>query len=221
MALDSLTGLSKILVNYMRDKHHAVLELKTKTAEVDNLAGLDHGGRTIIAWSLNSPAIMEREEIRTASLEQRLEAAARCASWGYKLAFHFDPIISHPGWQEGYQSTIEKVFAAVPADKIVWISLGALRFLPNLRSIATERFPASQFFHEEFVIGLDNKYRYFRSHRVELYRFLFKQLAKYVSSKTCIYLCMESDEVWREVGLPGNPHQLPAMLDKAAGKKDT
>ncbi len=93
MALDSLTGLSKILVNYMRDKQHAVLELKTKTAVIDNLAGLDHGGRTIIAWSLNSPAIMEREEIRTATLEQRLEAAAQCASWGYKLAFHFDPII--------------------------------------------------------------------------------------------------------------------------------
>lgn len=220
LALDGLTGLSKILVKYMNDKHNAILELKTKTAMVDNLEGINHGGNTIVSWSLNSPTIMKKEELRTATLEQRLAAASRCASWGYKLAFHFDPIIYHPGWQEGYQETIEKLFATVPAENIAWISMGALRYLPNLRSIATKRFPQSKFFHEEFIVGLDNKYRYFRTLRVELYRFIFEQLSKYVSPETCIYLCMESSEIWKEVGLSGDPEQLPAMLDKASGKKD-
>jgi spore photoproduct lyase len=219
MALDRLTGLSKILVQYMNGKQNAVLELKTKTAMVKNLEGLTHGGNTIVSWSLNSTPIMQKEELRTATLEQRLEAAARCASWGYKLAFHFDPIIYHPGWQEGYKNTIEKLFASVPADKIVWISMGALRYLPNLRQIAAKRFPRSKFFNEEFIIGLDNKYRYFRTLRVELYRFLFEELSRYASPETCIYLCMESSEIWDEVGLPGDPEQLPGMLDKAAGKK--
>ena len=129
MALDSLTGLSKILVPFMRDKKTAVLELKTKSVAIDHLKGLDHGGRTIIAWSLNSTSIMKSEELRTASLDERLTAAVKCAQWGYKLAFHFDPIIYHKDWREEYSHTIQTLFSKVPPEKIVWISMGALRFL--------------------------------------------------------------------------------------------
>lgn len=218
LALDRLTGLSRLLVQFMRDKDSAVLELKTKTAVIDNLKGLDHGGRTIVAWSLNSPDIVAREELRAASLEQRLAAAARCASWGYKLAFHFDPIIYHPGWQEGYAETIGKLFAAVPRERIAWISMGCLRYLPTLKKIAGQRFPNSRFFHEEFIEGLDGKARYFRTLRVEMYQFLYQQLRQYAAPETCIYLCMENNEIWQEVFgyIPDDLGGLPAMLDKAA-----
>ncbi len=217
LALDSLTGLSRHLVNYISHSSEAVLELKTKSAVIENLEGLDHQGKVVVAWSLNSPAIMAAEEIRTASLEERLEAAVRCASWGYKLAFHFDPIIHHQDWQAGYRETIAKLFQKVPADKIVWISLGALRYLPPLKTIATDRFPQSRFFYEEFIDGLDGKSRYFRSLRVEMYKFIAAELAKYANHKTCIYFCMESDAIWNEVFgfTPGDKGGLPAMLDNS------
>ncbi|MBI5558455.1 MAG: DNA photolyase [Deltaproteobacteria bacterium] len=216
LALDSLTGLSKVLVAYMRDKKSAVLELKTKSVSVENLKDLDHGGRTIVAWSLNSPAIMAGEELKTASLDQRLQAAVKCAQWGYRLAFHFDPIIYHPGWREGYAETIKKLFDVVPAEKIAWISLGGLRFLPSLRPTALTRFPNSRFFHEEFIMGLDGKCRYFRSLRVELYRHLLYHLRQRAHPATCLYLCMESEEIWQECGFaPGQAGRLPLDLDRA------
>ena len=219
MALDTLTGLSRILVEYMGDKPGAILELKTKSAVVDQLKGLKHGGRTIMAWSLNSGPIMAGEEFRTASLDERLEAAARCASWGYKLAFHFDPIIYHNGWKQGYTETINRLFDMVPPEKIVWISMGALRFLPALRPIALTRFPKSRFFHEEFFAGLDGKYRYFRSLRVEMYRHILNCLKRKAFADTCIYLCMESDEIWRESGFAeGESVNLPEALDLATKK---
>lgn len=216
LALDGLTGLSRILVEFMRDKSTAVLELKTKSAAIGHLENLDHGGRTIVAWSLNSPAIMQGEELRTAGLDERLAAAVQCANWGYRLAFHFDPIIHHPGWREGYAQTIHKLFDAVPAEKIVWISLGALRFLPALRPTALTRFPNSKFFHEEFIMGLDGKCRYFRSLRVELYQHLLHHLRQRVHPATCLYFCMESDEIWQECGFaPGQAEKLPQALDEA------
>jgi len=216
LALDRLTGLSRLLVEYMRDKPRAVLELKTKTAEVENLIGLDHGGRTIVSWSLNSRLITEREELHTASLAQRLAAAVRCADQGYRLGFHFDPIIYHPGWREGYGDTITRLFASVPRESITWISLGCLRFLPQLRSIATDRFPGSRFFHEEFVPGLDGKYRYFRKLRVEMYRFLAERILA-AAPNICLYLCMESEEIWQEVFhyVPAEHGGLATMLDQA------
>jgi spore photoproduct lyase len=217
LALDRLTGLSRILVEFMRDKNSAVLELKTKTAVIDNLEGLDHGGRSIVAWSLNSPGIVKNEELRTASLEQRLSAAGRCASWGYRLAFHFDPIIYHPGWQKGYADTINLLFARVPKEKIAWISMGCLRYLPALKKIAIQRFPQSRFFQEEFIEGLDGKARYFRTLRVEMYQFLYHMLQEKADPRTCIYLCMENNEIWQSVFgfIPEEKGGLPKMLDAA------
>ena len=219
LALDNLTGLSRVLVEFMRDKESAVLELKTKTAVIGNLEGLDHNGRTIVAWSLNSPEVVRKEEIRTASLEQRLAAAALCASWGYKLAFHFDPLIYHGGWESGYSETIDRLFAKVPKENIAWISMGCLRYLPGLKKIAGERFPNSRFFHEEFIEGLDGKARYFRTLRVEMYKYLYERLLQYAAPETCIYLCMENNEIWQEVFgfVPEERGGLPQMLNRAAG----
>ena len=219
LALDSLTHLSPRLVEFMGRQTNAVLELKTKSVSIANLRGLDHRGRTVVAWSLNSPVIAAREEIRTATLEERLAAAAQCAGWGYRLAFHFDPIILHEGWQEGYRATIQQLFASVPAEAIAWISMGALRYLPALKRIAGDRFPQSRFFYQEFIDGLDGKRRYFRTERVAMYRFILNELRLYASSQTCIYFCMENDTIWREVFgyVPEERGGLPVMLDRAAG----
>ncbi len=215
LALDRLTHFSTRLVPFIGRQSNAVLELKTKSANIANLERLEHRGRTIVAWSLNSPAIAQREELRTATLQQRLDAARLCASWGYRLAFHFDPIILHPGWQEGYRHTIESLFAAVPADAIVWISLGALRYLPSLKQIAAARFPASRFFYQPFIDGLDGKRRYFRPERVEMYRFLVRELERRIAPTTCLYFCMESDSIWQEVFgyTPAEQGGVAAMLD--------
>jgi len=217
LALDSLTHLSPRLVTYMARHTNAILELKSKSVSIANLKGLAHRGRTVVAWSLNSPPIMAREEIRTATLEERLQAAVQCAEWGYKLAFHFDPIILHEGWQEGYRQTIRRLFATVPAAAIVWISMGALRYLPPLKRIAAERFPASRFFYQEFIDGLDGKRRYCRPQRVGMYQVILDELRRFADPRTCIYFCMENDTIWRQVFgfAPEEQGGLPAMLDRA------
>lgn len=217
LALDTLTGLGRRLISFFQDKENAVLELKTKSNVVQDLLELDHRGRTVLSWSLNSPAIMKQEEVRTASLAERLEAAEKCAEKGYPLAFHFDPIIDHKGWKEGYRQTISSLFSEIPSDRIVWISLGALRYIPQLKSIATNRFPGSRFFYREFIEGLDGKARYFRDQRIEMYKVLVDELQKYADRKTCIYFCMESDLIWQKVFgyTPEEKGGLSSMLDEA------
>ncbi len=219
LAIDRLTCLSRTLVPLIGRTSNAVLELKTKSAVIDNLQGLDHRGKTVVAWSLNSPAIMKRFELRSATLTERLEAAKQCVAWGYRVAFHFDPIIDHPGWQAGYEETIDRLYSTVPAEAIVWISLGALRFIPSLKEIGIRRFPRSKIYFHEFVQGLDGKSRYFRPNRVELYKFIHERLKLRAAATTCIYFCMESDEIWREVMgfAPGEKGGLPLMLDRASG----
>jgi spore photoproduct lyase len=217
LALDRITRLSRLLVPAFAKTDNAILELKTKSGYVENLAGLPHNGRTMLSWSLNSAEIIKNEEIRSATLKQRLLAAKRCSSWGYHLGFHFDPIISYPGWEQGYRSAVQELFGAVPAETIRWISLGGFRYLPSLKKIGSSRFRHSHIYDNEFIEGLDGKQRYFRPHRVELYKMIYRAIRKYSHPTTCIYFCMESDEVWREVMgyCPADQGGLPAMLDRS------
>ncbi len=220
LLLDPLTGLSKILVPFFAGTRNAVLELKTKTNFIGNLVGLDHNGRTITAWSLNSEQVRRSEEPKSATLEERLAAARRCADLGYYLAFHFDPLLEYPDWQTGYAEILNRLLDAVDPSRIVWISLGAFRFMPELKQIIRERHARSKIPYGEFIRGLDGKMRYFRDIRVELYSFMGEIIRK-ADPSLCLYLCMEGKDVWTEaLGFsPDEQGGLAAMLDKAVEDK--
>ncbi len=52
----------KFLVETFAKQTNSLLELKTKTINVDSLLDLDHNGKTVLAWSVNTPAIIRSEE---------------------------------------------------------------------------------------------------------------------------------------------------------------
>jgi spore photoproduct lyase len=214
LLLDPWTQFSRELVPFFARQPNAVLELKTKTDFIDNLQHLDHGGHAIVAWSLNAPAVSRREEARAASLSERFEAARQVAQWGYKLAFHFDPMIEYAGWQTGYGEVLEQLFRSVDPAQVVWISLGALRFMPELKAIIQQRHAHSKVIYGEFIRGLDGKMRYFHEIRTELYAFMVERIRSW-DPELCVYLCMEGEDIWRQVfGFsPEDRGGLPKMLD--------
>ena len=100
LALDPVLGFSGDLVPFFAERKNALLELKTKSDCVDGLITLDPKDRVVVSWSLTPPEVVEKEEHNTASFGARLEAARRVQMAGYKLGFHFDPLIEYPGWKK-------------------------------------------------------------------------------------------------------------------------
>lgn len=211
------TGLSQKLVPLFGAQNNAVLELKTKTTAVKELENLPHNRKTVVAWSLNTPGVIATEERRTASLEARLNAAAACESWGYPLAFHFDPIVIYDDCESDYRRVIAQMFEAVSADNIAWISLGSFRFMPALKSIVMRRFSHSKLVFGEFVTGLDGKMRYFKPLRIAVYQAIITAIRE-MAPNAPIYFCMEDEEVWRKtMGFaPQEKGGLAKMLDERA-----
>ena len=213
------TGLSRKLVPYFAQQDRVVLELKTKTTAVENLRAMEHNRKTIIAWSLNSQAIIQAEERGTASTRARLKAAAQCEAWGYPLAFHFDPLILYEGWEKDYRRLVKQLFSSVSAQNIVWISLGSFRFMPLLKRIIQKRFQKSKLIYGEFIPGLDGKMRYFKPMRIELYRKMATWIREFAPHVT-LYFCMEDQEVWEKVlgFVPEDRGGLARMLDESAAR---
>jgi spore photoproduct lyase len=209
LALDPVFPLSQILIPFFAERSLGVLELKTKSAEVDHLLPLNHRRRTIVSWSLNPNTIIEEEEAGTTSLELRIDAAKRCQGKGYPIGFHFDPIVFYEGWEKEYQATVSSLFSRIDSKEVIWISLGGFRYPSQLKAIVKERFPNTKIFLGELFPGKDGKFRYLKEIRVEMYQKMVGWLRE-VDPSLFIYLCMESKEVWERVfgWAPSNSHHL-------------
>ena len=213
LALDGLMGLNELLIPRFAGQGQAILEIKSKWPQLEHLLSLGPNRQVIFAWSLNPAEIISGEEKFAASLESRLQAAARAVAAGFRVAFHFDPLIYFPGWEEAYQRTVERLGAAVPSQAIAWISLGGLRLLPPLRQLMLQRFPRSRIAAQEMVLAPDGKLRYFKGLRVEMYARMREWLNQ-ATPEALLYLCMESPRVWQEVfGFTPDGQSLSRLLD--------
>lgn len=217
MIWDYWTDLSQKLVGTFSSQSYSILELKTKSTNINKLKKPDHRKKTIVAWSVNTDRVIYNEEKDTASLHARLDAAKLCESWGYPIAFHFDPLILYNRCESEYEDVVESIFSSVSSDNIVWISLGAFRFIPSLKDIIQKRFPESKLIFGEFIQGLDNKLRYFKPLRIRLYQRIVRKIKEF-SPDVLIYFCMEDNEVWEKVlgFIPSERGGLSRMLDDAA-----
>ncbi len=213
------TDFNRNIVPAFAAQNRAVLELKTKTTAVERLQHMPHNRKTVVSWSVNTPRIIQNEERRTASLTARLKAAARCESWGYPLAFHFDPIVIYDGCEVDYARAVKKIFSYVSPDNIIWISLGTFRFMPSLKPLIQKRFPNSKIVYGEFISGLDGKMRYFKPLRIEIYRKIVTCIRKH-APQVFIYFCMEDDEVWQKAlgYVASDRGGLSKLLDEQAIK---
>jgi spore photoproduct lyase len=89
--------------------------------------------------------------------------------------------------------------------------------MPPLKQIIEKRFPESVICYGEFITGLDNKMRYFKPLRIELYGSLISHIRTF-STDILVYFCMEDKQVWEScMGFfPSGKGELGAMLDKSA-----
>jgi len=215
LVLDKIIGFAAEAVPFFASQRNSILELKTKSVEVEHLLDLDHGGKTVISWSLNPQQVIEQEEHGAAALAARLEAARLCADAGYPLGFHFDPLISYPGWERDYREVVDLLFEKIDPSRVMWVSLGGLRLPSALKQVAQKRFPFSRIFSGELVPGEDGKLRYIKPQRVQIYQRMVEWLRAY-DKGLFVYLCMERGDVWEEVfgDTPGSTEGLNRRFEQ-------
>lgn len=196
LMLDHITEYSLPIVEFFKNHKEAAFEFKTKSANIKNLLKLDHSGNIVVAWSLNPPKMIDENEFYASGLDERLSSARQCVRAGYKVAFHFDPVLYFEGWEKEYEKVIDLAFASVKPADIAWISIGTLRFNPNVKGIIEMRFPGNTILDNELVPGFDNKLRYPYGIRREIYQKLLDIFSKH-SKKLTVYLCMEDYSMWQ------------------------
>ena len=214
LGLEEAFPLNRYLLEHTRDLDHFVLEIKTKSARVDLLPDVANADNVVIAFSLNPPDIIAAVEHGTASLDERLSAAHRAVERGFRVSFHFDPILPVPGWQDAYAEVIGRLRGFRPTA-IAWFSMGTFRFPVGFPERVRERHPHTTLFQEEFHPSLDGKIRMFRPFREQMYRHVKTSIERLLGD-IHLYLCMESPFVWERLwGGEWSSARLKRYLDES------
>jgi spore photoproduct lyase len=213
LALDRRLKLNGPLIEFFGEKKKAILELKSKWASIDHISSYLNP-YTVISFSVSPQRIIDKEEKRTSPLYKRLRAARKAQELGCYVGLHFDPVIIYEGFEKDYEYLIDDIGRILDLKRVIWISLGLLRFPPKLYERFIEE-GRKNLLHGEFIRGEDGKYRYLKRERNKVYKML-RGLLKSREESLFIYLCMERDDVWQEVTGKGlkNNEDLITLFDE-------
>ncbi len=211
LALDHVSLLVERLVPFFGRLPNAYLMLLTKSANIEGLLRVTPNTQMVVSWSLNTQHMIERYEIGTASLEERLAAARRCQEHGYRIRLRIDPGILDDGWQSDYTDLIRRSLAVLEPENI---TLGMLRLLPGHFALARQAYGGRAGALREAGLSeraSDGKLRYPLRCRAEFYRFLIDAIRS-LNARMSIGLCRETPDVWSVLNHQCDRHQCNCLI---------
>ena len=197
LAMDKTIPLSKIIVPFVNKQDNILFEFKTKSDVIENLLNLNPKN-VMVSWSLNPASIIEQEEPFTASLKRRLAAAKEVSSYGYKVGFHFDPLIMTENFARLYGELIDELTSQIDENMVEYISISTFRCPAELMNIIRQRKKPSILTKGDFIKGIDGKTRYFKAERIKMIEFATNRI-RANWKKPFIYYCMEHSSVWDKI----------------------
>jgi spore photoproduct lyase len=199
LAVDYITGFAKQIIPFMSEHAPGTrLLFLTKSDCVDEILELNHGGQSIISFSMNTDMVFHQLEHRTASPDARLAAAAKVQRAGYEVRLRIDPIIFYSTWEKDYLALIDNIFHFTRPTKI---TLGEYRPSNGLANHISSRFPGSPLLRiNKNLVKERGKLRYPKNQRVKMFRTIVEKIREN-DPVVDISLCKESPQIWKAVDL--------------------
>lgn len=201
LALDPLTGYSRVLVPFFANHPYARMTLLTKSAEVDNLLDLDHRGHTILSWSVNPPEVVARFEPKTPSIDDRFAAMHKCADSGYPVRAIIMPVVPIDDWESHYARFLERLLASAPLARI---TIGGICSYSSAKALMEHKIGITNQITRAMSIthdaNGDGRMRYPGSLRVRMFRLLIDTIRTHAPALD-IALCLEDPQVFAALNL--------------------
>ncbi len=190
-------GMMEHLFDFAETNPNVILELKSKSDNIDYLRGHRIPPNVVTTWSLNPEVIIDKEEHLAASLKRRLAAAEAVSSAGGLVGFHFHPMVMYKGWQEGYSYIFSELLKRFNADDVCMVSMGTLTFIkPVMRELKRRMFKSKIL--QMPMTEIAGKFSYPFEVKAELFRFAYEALKPWHDS-VFFYMCMEDIALWEPV----------------------
>lgn len=191
-------GLLDCLSEFAEKNPNVLLEMKTKSSNIDYFLKNKPPKNMIFTWSLNTEVVIGAEEKGTASLTKRLESAQKLADCGIPVGFHFHPMVWYKGWKDDYEAIVEQITNTFTPQQIVMISIGTLTFIKPVLKRIRERMLKSSILQMPTVDSA-GKLSYPLNIKTEMFSAVFNAFSKEWKDEVFFYMCMEDITLWEPV----------------------
>lgn len=188
-------GILDALLDFAARHPNVLLELKTKSDNVDYLLDRDVPANVVCSWSLSTEVLIRNEEHGTASLERRLGAARAMADHCGRIAFHFHPMVYYQGWREDYGGVAASLLSRFSPEQVAFLSMGSVTLIKPVAQEIRRRGGETKILQMEMASDPHGKLTYTDDRKVELFRHLHAALRPW-HEEVFIYLCMEKASIW-------------------------
>jgi DNA repair photolyase len=210
LALDNLTGYSRIMVPFFARQKYARMTMLTKCSDVDNLLGLEHNKHTILSWSLNPPRVSEMFETNVPSISKRISAMQKCAKAGYPVRAVVMPIIPIDNWQQAYSEFLKSLLTKVELDRI---TLGQICSYSTAMQLTEKKLGRQNTISNQLekAKSPDGRVRFPDQLRFDVYKHLIGCI-KQQRPNLQIGLCLEEKSIFKALGIEASIGQCNCVL---------
>jgi len=202
LALDHITSTTSELLPLFTGTG-TLYEARTKSSNVNHLLSdipPEQFENLLITWTMAPEDAVRRLEPGSAALEERMEAIRTVSRAGIRVGIRLDPVIPFFYSRDAYRKLINDV-KEVSGGSIYRFEIGIMRFPPGLWQHVRMNFPASLLMRGEFIRAPDGKIKYYRPHRLRIYREIYETV-KSRFPRSPVELSMEPVGVWKDAGIP-------------------
>lgn len=191
LALSHITGELDLYFDFFKKNPDAKFELRTKSVNIKELKKLSPTDNIFVSFTLSSKAAGGAFDYKCPSVKLRLQAIRELVALGYKIGLHLDPIIYHDNFLDGYNELIKNLKEIIPSNQIGYISLGVVRFTPDVYHHVQSNYPDSLITKQDYIKSFDDKIRYNRPMRNWILNSVKQVLINHHFQSEKIYFCME------------------------------
>ena len=188
---NSITGNLKWTIENFKKAEKGYLTFPTKFDMVDDLLDIEGKERVIFRMSVNPKEVIQKVEIGTSRLEQRVEAINKLKEAGYKVGILIAPVIFVDNWEKLYEELVIylKENLSEKAKQDVFFEVIFMTYSFIHRKINEEAFPSAiNLYDQDLMTGRGKrKYTYKQELRKKGEEHIGKLLEKYFPNNRIVY----------------------------------
>lgn len=182
LAFEQVTQFLQYFLPFFANNSRAILELRTKSANVQSLLQTSPIPNVICAFSFTPESIAQKLEHKTPPLSKRLQAMSALAAAGWKIGLRLDPLIAADNFTELYEELIAAIFNCVPIHNIHSVSLGPLRFPEKMFKKIIKLYPREPLLAQPLQ-RRERHYSYTEEREIKMKQAVTECLQKYIPEK--------------------------------------
>ena len=146
LALESVTRFVREFLPFFQKHKKAVLELRTKSINVDELLNHEVIPNCVVAYSFTPENISQKLEHGVPPVKKRIQTMKSLVEKGWRVGIRLDPLIYHESYKKNYRKLIQEIFYTISAESIHSVSTGPMRFPEKMFHTIERLYPDERLF---------------------------------------------------------------------------